>query len=139
MTQRIAMSFGAVAGTSAGLGRTATRSLVADRPEGRAGGQGLGFNGGELMAAALGGCFWNDLHYVAEEQNVAVTVDNVAAEIELAGNPPRIARAFIRASLSGSDAEIRKRVFDAACAASTIANSVLAAFPIRFECEDSPR
>jgi organic hydroperoxide reductase OsmC/OhrA len=44
-----------IAGTGASLGWAGARSAVVDRPAGRAGGQGLGFNGGELLALAIGG------------------------------------------------------------------------------------
>lgn len=133
MTRRILMSFGAIAGTAAGLGHAGAHSVVADRPDGVAGGGGLGFNGGELMAAALGGCLWNDLYHIAEDRGVAVRVDAVEAEVELAGAPPRIVRAFLRVALSGADEATRARVFEEACAESTIANSVSDAFPVRFE------
>jgi organic hydroperoxide reductase OsmC/OhrA len=133
MTIRIATTFSAIAGTAAGLGRAGGRTIIVDRPEGVAGGQGLGFNGGELMASALGGCFWNDLHYVAEAEGVNIRVDEVEAEVELAGNPPRIVRAFVNAALSGADEPVLDRVFEAAQDDSTIAQSVMAAFPVKFE------
>jgi hypothetical protein len=38
-----------VAGTEAALGWAGTHTLVVDRPEGRAGGHGLGFNGAQLL------------------------------------------------------------------------------------------
>jgi organic hydroperoxide reductase OsmC/OhrA len=139
MTRRISISFSAVAGTTAGLGRAGTHVLIADRPDGVASGRGLGFNGGELMAAALGGCFWNDLHYVAAELGAPVHVDDIEAEVELAGTPPRILRAFVHVTLTGADAAVRKEVFDAACDASTIANSVMSAFPVRFELKEPSR
>ena len=133
MTKRISVTFSAISGTAAGLGRAGSQTVVADRPGGIAGGQGLGFNGGELMASALGGCFWNDLHYVAEAEGVAIRVDEIEAEVELAGNPPRIARAFVHATLSGADERVLDRIFEAATADSTIAQSVMAAFPVKFE------
>ena len=134
MSQHIVMSYSAITGTAAGLGRSAAgQSLIADRPNGIAGGQGLGFNGGELLAAALGGCFWNDLHAVADAQGVRIEVQNVDADIALAGNPPRVVRAHIAARLTGHDAPILERLFEAACEASIIASSLQAAFPITFE------
>ena len=119
------MRFDAVPGTGAGLGRTrAGRTLVADRPDGVAGGTGLGFNGGELLAAALGGCFWNDLHYASAAMDTPVVVDSVEVDTELAGQPPRVIRAHIRARLSGAPDAALQAVFDAAAEASTIANSL---------------
>jgi organic hydroperoxide reductase OsmC/OhrA len=133
MTRRISITYSAVSGTAAGLGRAGSRTVVADRPDGVAGGRGLGFNGGELMASALGGCFWNDLHYVAEAEGVTIRVEEVEAEVELAGNPPRIVRAFVHATLSGGEGAVLDRIFEAAAADSTIAQSVMAAFPVKFE------
>ena len=43
---------------------------MVDRPEGKAGGMGLGFNGGQLLALAIGGCFCNDLHYAAHAMGI---------------------------------------------------------------------
>ncbi|MDH3263848.1 MAG: OsmC family protein [Paracoccaceae bacterium] len=133
MTHHIAITFGPVAGTGAGLGQAGAKSLIADRPEGKAGGTGLGFNGGELLASALGGCLWNDLHYAADAAGVAVRVDTVEAEIELAGTPPRVVRGRLAVGLSGADEAGRAQVFEAACEGSTIANSLTAAFSINFE------
>jgi uncharacterized OsmC-like protein len=56
-----------IEGTEAAAGWAGDHTLVVDRPEGKAGGQGLGFNGGQLLALALGGCFCNDLRYVAAD------------------------------------------------------------------------
>ena len=88
MSQHIVMSYSAITGTAAGLGRSAAgQSLIADRPDGIAGGQGLGFNGAELLALALGGCFCNDLRYVAHEQGVALGKIAVDVTVELEGDP----------------------------------------------------
>lgn len=134
MSRHIAMRFSAIGGTAAGLGRADSgHSLIADRPDGAAGGRGLGFNGGQLLGAALGGCFWNDLHYAAEAEKVAVKVEAVETDLELAGTPPRVVRARITARLGGNDDPALQRVFDAACAASTIANSLVPAIQISFE------
>jgi organic hydroperoxide reductase OsmC/OhrA len=136
MSTHISASFSAIDGTAAGLGRTNKKSLIADRPDGVARGSGLGFNGGELLASALGGCFWNDLHYVADAQGIVLSVDHVDAEIELAGNPPRVVRAHLTAQLSGPGSNKCQAVFDAACEVSTIANSLITAFPIQIELSD---
>ena len=60
-----------VEGTEAAVGWAGGHTIVVDRPEGRSGGKGLGFNGAQLLALAIGGCFCNDLRYVAHEMNVA--------------------------------------------------------------------
>jgi organic hydroperoxide reductase OsmC/OhrA len=47
--------------TRAAMGWAEGHTIVVDRPEGQAGGMGLGFNGGQLLGLAIGGCFCNDL------------------------------------------------------------------------------
>jgi organic hydroperoxide reductase OsmC/OhrA len=46
-----------VAGTEAALGWAGAHTIVVDRPEGHARGRGLGFNGPQLLALTIGGCF----------------------------------------------------------------------------------
>ena len=49
-----------VQGTEAAMGWAGGHTIAVDRPDGKAGGQGLGFNGAQLPALAIGGCFCND-------------------------------------------------------------------------------
>ena len=58
--------------TEAALGWAGGHTMVVDRPEGKAGGMGLGFNGGQLLALAIGGCLCNDLRYVAHDMGIAL-------------------------------------------------------------------
>ena len=55
----VTVQFRNIPDTEAALGWTGGRSIVVDRPDGKAGGMGLGFNGGQLLAMAIGGCFCN--------------------------------------------------------------------------------
>ena len=133
MSRKISVSYSTIVGTQAALGRTAAgRTLIADRPPGVAGGEGLGFNGAELLAASLGGCFWNDLHYASESFGPGVSVRRVEAWIDHAGEPPQVVRAHVTALLTG-EGDAPERLFQAARESSTIANSLQAAFPIVFE------
>ncbi|EKX56105.1 hypothetical protein D516_3292 [Rhodobacter sp. AKP1] len=131
MSRKISVSYSAISETQAGLGRSACGQVViADRPPGSAGGSGLGFNGAELLAASLGGCFWNDLHYAAHALNAKVRVHRVQASVDLAGEPPRVVRAHVAACVTG---EAAAQVLEAAREGSTIANSLMASFPISLE------
>jgi putative redox protein len=47
-------------------------SVITDRPE-AAGGRGLGFNGGQLLYAAVAGCYSNDLYREAATLGVRLT------------------------------------------------------------------
>ena len=135
MTRSVSMTFHNLPGSRAGLGRAGTRVLVADRPEGVAKGEGLGFNGAELLAAALGGCFWNDLHYAAEARGYVLGAVEVTAEVTLSGAPLRVTEATIRARVAAGDPDHARECFDDACLESAIANSVMAAFPVAFAFE----
>jgi organic hydroperoxide reductase OsmC/OhrA len=137
VTRTVVMRFHNLPGTRAGVGRTGMRTLIADRPDGVAQGQGLGFNGAELLASALGGCFWNDLHYAAETRGTVLGAVEVEAEVTLSGAPLRVTAATIRARVEAADPAQARDCFDAACADSTIANSVTAAFPVAFAFEDT--
>lgn len=76
-----------IEGTQAAMGWAGAHTLVVDRPEGRAGGMGLGFNGAQLLALALGGCFCNDLRYVAAEMGIGLGKIAVSVTVELDGTP----------------------------------------------------
>ena len=133
MSREATITFRGVAGTGAGLGSTAGHTLIADRPEGRAGGTGLGLNGAELLAAAIGGCFWNDLHYVADAAGTSVRVDRLEASVTLAGTPLRAVRAHVHAWLSGAPDADLQAIFEGARETSTIANSIAPAVPVAFD------
>ncbi|WP_332683719.1 OsmC family protein [Bosea sp. (in: a-proteobacteria)] len=95
-----------VEGTQAAMGWAGAHTLVVDRPEGRAGGKGLGFNGAQLLALALGGCFCNDLRYVAAEMGVELGRIAVSVTVELEGSPLVTTAAAMTVScemLDGSD------------------------------------
>ena len=62
-------------------------TIVVDRPEGRAGGNGLGFNGAQLLGLTIGGCFCNDLRYVAHANGIALGKIGVSVTVELDGDP----------------------------------------------------
>jgi putative redox protein len=76
-------------------------SVLTDRPLG-AGGRGLGFNGGQLLYAAIAGCYSNDLYREASTmglvlRRIAITVDGdfpkrgepstpIAVDVEVEGD-----------------------------------------------------
>ncbi|MFD3189859.1 OsmC family protein [Sedimentitalea sp. HM32M-2] len=83
----VSVNLSNIAGTEAALGWAGSHTIVADRPTGAAGGRGLGFNGAELLALALGGCFCNDLRYVAYELGASIDRLQVKVTLELEGDP----------------------------------------------------
>jgi organic hydroperoxide reductase OsmC/OhrA len=119
-----------VEGTEAAMGWAGSHTMVVDRPEGKAGGRGLGFNGGQLLALAIGGCLCNDLRYVAHAMGVALGRISVAVTLDLEGQPLLAASATVDVScetLDGSDPQV---VIDRAVADSTVSNSVQRGFPV---------
>src|SRR5262249_37980478 len=77
-----------------------------DRPGGRAGGTGLGFNGGELLALAIGGCLCNDLHYVADAAGVRLTSVAVDVTVNFAGDPLLATDATVTVAAEAADSRV---------------------------------
>ena len=77
-----------VEGTEAAVGWAGAHTVVVDRPDGKAGGRGLGFNGAEILALTIGGCFCNDLRYVSHAKGVTLGKIAVSVTVELDGNSP---------------------------------------------------
>jgi organic hydroperoxide reductase OsmC/OhrA len=120
--------------TEAAMGWAGAHTVVVDRPEGKAGGKGLGFNGGQLLGLAIGGCFCNDLHYVAHEMGLRLTSVEVDVTVSFEGSPllatEAVLRARVRAADKGADIEglIRR-----AQEVSTVSNSLKRGIPVHFE------
>jgi organic hydroperoxide reductase OsmC/OhrA len=117
--------------TDAAVGWAGAHTIVVDRPEGRAGGNGLGFNGGQLLGLAIGGCFCNDLHYVAHE--MGIRLDSIAVDVTVAfeGNPPLATQATmnveVRAVDKGADLDA---VIRRARQVSAVSNSIKRGIPV---------
>lgn len=120
-------------GTRASLGRSTVHSVIADRPVGKAGGMGLGLNGGELLAFALGGCLSNDLQALVEETGEVIADLKISVTLDFGGTPSRTtaARVAIDCKLaSGKDAA---ELIERAKALTNIANSLRAGIPVEIE------
>jgi organic hydroperoxide reductase OsmC/OhrA len=118
--------------TRAVVGRAGGHTIVIDRPEGRAGGMGLGFNGGQLLAIAIGGCLCNDLQYAAEKRGVAIRSLGVDVTVTMSGDPLVAERAEVRVEVAAEDgAADVAGLIDAAFAGSAVSLSVTHGFPVR--------
>jgi len=127
------VEFRSVPGTEAAVGWTGGHSLVADRPAGVAGGQGLGFNGGHLLGLAIGGCLCNDLRYVAHQMGITLTSLAVDVDLHFSDEPRLATDADVRIRLESDDpnadlAALIKR----AQADTTIGNSLVRGINIRY-------
>ena len=92
-----------IPGTQAAVGWAGAHTIVVDRPEGKAGGLGLGFNGGQLLGLAIGGCFCNDLRYVAHEMGLRLASIEVEVSVEFEGTPPLATGASMRVNVEAED------------------------------------
>ena len=122
-----------VEGTQAALGWAGGHTIVVDRPDGKAGGRGLGFNGAQLLALAIGGCFCNDLRYVAEKTGVGLGKIAISVTVELEGNPLVTTAATMAVScqtLDGSDPQI---IIEKAKTTCMVTNSLRRGIPVKIE------
>ena len=117
-------------GTRAAVGRSGARTVVADRPNGTAGGMGLGFNGGELLALAVGGCFCNDMQALADEMGVEIDDLRVTVTIDFGGLPSRATSARMDIHCTLADGSSPAALIERAKAITTIGNSLQAGVPL---------
>ena len=130
----ITVSLHQIEGTGAMLGRAGRHTIVVDRPEGKAGGMGLGFSGGELLAFALAGGYANNLQFVAHEMGIALGAFAVLAEVEIEGD--LITGASIEVKLGPAPAGADMATLLArANEKSTVSNSVAKGFPVTVKVE----
>ncbi len=121
-----------VEGTQASMGWAGGHTIVVDRPEGRAGGMGLGFNGAQLLGLALGGCFCNDLRYVAAERGVTLGTVDVTVTVELDGEPIMARSASVAVTCRTAAGDDATEIVEAAKASCMMSNSLRAGVPVTF-------
>ena len=80
------VEFRSLHGTSTAIGSAGPFTLIADRPA-NAGGGGLGFNGGQLLNLAVGGCVSNDLFREALKRGVHLDRVVVRVNSDYTGDP----------------------------------------------------
>lgn len=117
-------------GTRAAVGVSGSHSVIADRPDGKSGGRGLGFNGGELLALAIGGCFCNDMQAIADELSVAIADLQVSVTIDFDGQPSRASAARMAVDCTLGDGSDPSQLIERAKAITTIGNSLRAGIPL---------
>jgi organic hydroperoxide reductase OsmC/OhrA len=117
-------------GTCAAVGRAGNHHVIADRPEGKAGGMGLGFNGGELLALAVGGCFCNDVQALADEMGVKVVDLSVSVSIDFDGTPSRATNVRMDVDCRLDDGADPAPLVERAKRLTTIGNSLRAGIPV---------
>lgn len=119
--------------TQAAMGWAGGHTIIVDRPEGKAGGMGLGFNGGQLLALAIGGCFCNDLRYVAAEMGVRLDKIAVTVTLNLEGKPLLATSSTMTVSCTTLDGFDPAEIITRAAVISTVSNSLRQGVPVSIE------
>lgn len=119
-----------IADTEAALGWANGHTLVVDRADGRAGGRGLGFNGGELLALTIGGCFANDLRYTAHAMELAIGAIALTVTVDIDGTPLLCRGARMQVSVELADGADPADLIARTEAISMAANSLRRGFPV---------
>lgn len=121
-------SYRRLPGTRAAVGQSGVHCVIADRPEGRAGGG--GFNGGQLLGLSLGACYCNDLQYTAEDMGVKIEDLDVRVLIDFGGEPTVAQAIEMRVSVNLAGGGDASALIERAAAVCTIANTLRAGTPV---------
>jgi putative redox protein len=89
---------------SLAVGSAGARTVTIDRSK-EAGGLGLGFNGGELLLLAIGGCYSNDLFREADKRGIKVRNVRVKVTAEWGGTPVRAQNVSLSAQMEADASE----------------------------------
>jgi organic hydroperoxide reductase OsmC/OhrA len=127
-----------VEGTAAALGWAGGHTIVVDRPDGKAGGRGLGFNGAQLLTLAIGGCFCNDLRYVADEIGVTLGKIAVQVSVELEGDPIIATAAQMAVHCETLDGSDPRAVIQQAKSSCMVSNSLRQGLPVAIDVMSDP-
>jgi uncharacterized OsmC-like protein len=90
-----------VSGRPLAVGSAGAHTLIVDRPA-DGGGDGLGFNGGELLYLAIAGCVSNDLFREARSQGIALDGVRVSVSGDFSGEPAVSGAVEYEVELSGA-------------------------------------
>jgi organic hydroperoxide reductase OsmC/OhrA len=91
---------------------------------------GLGFDGGELLALSIGGCFCNDLQALADQVGVEIADLKVTVTIDFGGQPSRATSARMNVDCALANGSDPSDLIERAKAITTIGNSLRAGVPV---------
>jgi len=92
---------------------------------------GLGFNGGELLALAVGGCFCNDMQAIADQMGLAIADLRVSVSIDFDGDPVRATNVRMSVDCKLADGSDPSDLIERAKADTTIGNSLRDGIPVQ--------
>ncbi|SMX23980.1 OsmC family protein [Boseongicola aestuarii] len=127
---KVEVQFRNLPGTEAAVGWAGGHTIVADRPIGKAGGLGIGLNGAQMLALAIGGCFCNDLRYTAEELGVALGEISIDVTLSLEGTPLVATLAQMNVTCSTLDGTDASGVIERARSTCMVSNSLARGLPV---------
>ncbi|HEY2600544.1 MAG TPA: OsmC family protein [Thermoleophilaceae bacterium] len=120
-----------LAGRPAAVGSAGPFTLVVDRPP-DGGGDGIGFNGGQLLYLAVAGCVSNDLYREAAKLGIRLERVRVAVTGDFAGDPPVSTPVEYEVEIEGDAGEERLReLVELVDRIAEIPNSLRGATPVK--------
>lgn len=115
------------------MGWASGHTLIVDRPVGKAGGMGLGFNGAQLLALTIGGCFCNDPRYVAEQMGLGIGRVAVSVTVELQGQLLLASSATMSVTCEMLDGPDANAIINKAKESCMVSNSLRRGIPVIIE------
>ena len=120
--------------TKAAVVRAGAHTLVADRAEGVAGGAGLGFNGAQLLASAIGGCLANDVRVVAADEGIELDTVSIDVAVVVDGGSVldglRVVGADLRVAVTAAGGADTGRLVERALVISAVLGAVRSGFSV---------
>lgn len=111
-------------------------SVLIDRPESK-GGTNRGAMGGELLLAALGGCFMSNLLEIVRTREANITDISINVVGELDGTPKHYTSIEMQISAQYGDADQIEKFVTMAERACIVANSIKGAIDLKFTIAES--
>ena len=90
-----------IQGATAAVGWSGPHTVLIDRSK-EAGGMGIGFNGGEMLFLAIGGCYVNDIYREAAKRGIEVKSVEVSVEGDWGGEPVRAQNVSFSVRIEGA-------------------------------------
>ncbi|MCU1296914.1 MAG: oxidoreductase [Acidobacteriaceae bacterium] len=109
MAQQTSVEIRTLTGSSLAVGSSGPRTVTIDRSK-ESGGLGLGFNGGELLLLAIGGCYSNDLYREAAKQGIKIHDVQIQVQADWGGDPVRAQNVPFSAAVNADPGE--KEIID---------------------------
>lgn len=120
-----------VHGKPTAIGSAGPYTLVVDRPA-DAGGDGVGFNGGQLLYLAVAGCISNDLFREAVAERISLTHVRVTVRGDFSGDPAVSEEITYEVEIEGDAAPERlRRLVQLVDGIAEIPNSLRHGTPVR--------